>query len=63
MSSVTEQMLIHAQEFDVRLDSTEQLIHEIHREVMQKLLDLQDRLDMIEFLVRETQARITDSHE
>ena len=63
MSSVTEQMLIHAQEFNTRLDSTEQLIHEIHREVMQKLFDLQDRIDMIEFLTREMQARITDRNE
>ena len=63
MSSVTEQMLIHAQEFNTRLDGTEQLIHAIHREVMQKLFDLQDRIDMIEFLARETQARITNSNE
>ena len=53
MSSVTEQMLIHAQEFNVRLDSTEQLIHEIHREVMQKLLEIQDRLDLLELRIRE----------
>mgnify|MGYP003655124037 CR=1 FL=1 len=61
MSSVTEQMLIHAQEFNVRLDSTEQLIQEIHKEIMSKLFDLQDRLDMQEFLLRELQARMKDT--
>jgi len=53
MSGVTEQMLIHAQEFNVRLDSTERLIHEIHSEVIAKLIDLQDKLDVLEFRLRE----------
>ena len=53
MSSVTEQMLIHAQEFNVRLDETERLIQEIHREVMKKLLDIQDKIDMLEFRLKE----------
>ena len=61
MSGVTEQMLIHAQDFTVRLDSTEQLIQEIHKEVMGKLFDIQDRLDMQEFLLRELDARLKDT--
>ena len=53
MSSVTEQMLIHAQEFNVRLDSTEKLIQDIHSEVIEKLIDLQDKLDLLEFRLKE----------
>ena len=53
MSSVTEQMLIHAQEFNVRLDSTEKLMHEIHQEVTKRLVDLQDKIDMLEFRLKE----------
>ena len=53
MSSVTEQMLIHAQEFNVRLDITEKLMTEIHQEIMQKLLDIQDKVDLIEFRLKE----------
>ncbi len=53
MSSVTEQMLIHAQEFNTRLDITEKLMHEIHQEVMQKLLDIQDRIEVIEIKLKE----------
>ena len=49
MSSVTEQMLIHAQEFNVRLDSTEQLITSIHEEIVQKLMVISDTLDLIDF--------------
>lgn len=53
MSSVTEQMLIHAQEFNVRLDETERLIHEINQEMSKKLEDIQDKLDLLEFRLKE----------
>lgn len=53
MSSVTEQMLIHAQEFTMRLDATERLMHDIHQEVMKKLLDIQDKIDLVEFRLKE----------
>ena len=53
MSSVTEQMLIHAQEFNVRLDRTEKLMHEIHQEVTKRLIDLQDKVDLLEFRLKE----------
>ena len=52
MSSVTEQMLIHAQEFNVRLDSTEQLITSIHEEIVQKLMVISDTLDLIDFRLK-----------
>ena len=52
MSGVTEQMLLHAQEFNTRLDITEKLMHEIHQEVMQKLVDLQDKIDLVEFRLK-----------
>jgi len=53
MSGVTEQMLIHTQEFNIRLDSTERLMHETHQEVMQKLIDIQDKIDLLEFRLKE----------
>tara|TARA_R110000765_G_scaffold222444_1_gene326540 strand:+ start:800 stop:973 length:174 start_codon:yes stop_codon:yes gene_type:complete len=53
MSSVTEQMLLHAQEFNTRLDITGKLMLELHQEVMQKLLDVQDRLDLVEIRLKE----------
>ena len=53
MSSVTEQMLIHAQEFNVRLDRTEDLIHQIHEEVIRKLIGIQDVMDLIDFRLKE----------
>ena len=53
MSSVTEQMLIHAQEFNVRLDETERLIHEINQEMSKKLEYIQDKLDLLEFRLKE----------
>ena len=53
MSSVTEQMLIPAQEFDTRLDSTEQLLQDIRQEVMSRLLDILDKVELIEFILKD----------
>ena len=53
MSSVTEQMLIHVQEFNVRLDGTDQLIQEINRDILQRLIEIQDKLDLLEFRLNE----------
>jgi len=53
MSSVTEQMLIHVQEFNVRLDGTDQLIQEINRDILQRLIEIQDTLDLLEFRLNE----------
>ena len=53
MSGVTEQMLIHAQEFDTRLDSTEQLLQDIRQEVLTRLLEILDKVELIEFMIKD----------
>jgi len=53
MSSVTEQMLIHAQEFNTRLDSTEQLMREIKQEVLARLIEILDKVDLVEFMIKD----------
>ena len=53
MSSVTEQMLIHAQEFTMRLHETENLMHSIHKEIMKTLIEMQDKIDLLEFLLKD----------
>ena len=51
--SVTEQMLIHAQEFNTRIDSVEVLVKEQTRKIDSLLLDLKDKLDILEVLMLE----------
>ena len=51
--SVTEQMLIHAQEFNTRIDSVEVLVKEQTRKIDSLLLDLKDKLDLLEVLMLE----------
>tara|TARA_R110000824_G_scaffold175297_2_gene353670 strand:+ start:68 stop:268 length:201 start_codon:yes stop_codon:yes gene_type:complete len=53
VSSVTEQMLIHAQEFDTRLDGTEQLIQDIRQEVTSRLINILDKVELIEFMLKD----------
>ena len=53
MSGVTEQMLIHAQEFNTRLDGTEQLILEMRQEVLTRLIELLDKVELIEFMIKD----------
>ena len=51
--SVTEQMLLHAQEFNTRIDSVEVLVKEQTRKIDSLLLDLKDKLDILEVLMLE----------
>ena len=51
--SLTEQMLIHAQEFNTRIDSVELLVKEQTRKIDSLLLDLKDKLDILEVLMLE----------
>ena len=53
MSGVTEQMLIHAQEFNTRLDGTEELILDLRQEVMSRLLEILDKVELIEFMLKD----------
>ena len=55
MSGVTEQMLIHAQEFNTRLDGTEELILDLRQEVMSLLLEILDKVELIEFMIKDRQ--------
>jgi len=55
MSGVTEQMLIHAQEFNTRLDGTEELILDLRQEVMSRLLEILDKVELIEFMIKDRQ--------
>ena len=55
MSGVTEQMLIHAQEFNTRLDGTEELILDLSQEVMSRLLEILDKVELIEFMIKDRQ--------
>ena len=51
--SVTEQMLIHAQEFNTRIDQVETLNVERYNEVMNILVDILDRLEVLEIRLKE----------
>ena len=51
--SVTEQMVIHAQEFNVRIDQLEKLSVSNHQELMGIIFDLSDKIDMLEFRIKE----------
>ena len=55
MSGVTAQMLIHAQEFNTRLDGTEELILDLRQEVMSRLLEILDKVELIEFMIKDRQ--------
>tara|TARA_R110002020_G_scaffold444664_1_gene656298 strand:- start:70 stop:243 length:174 start_codon:yes stop_codon:yes gene_type:complete len=51
--SVTEQMLIHAQEFNSRIDSIEVLVQDQTRRIDNLLMDLREKLDILEVLMLE----------
>ena len=53
MSSVTEQMLIHSQEFDTRLDSIEQRMQDIRQEIIAHLINISDTVELIEFMIKD----------
>ena len=46
-------MLIHAQDFNIRMDNHEQLIREIRQELMRYLVDILDRVEVIEYKLKE----------
>ena len=51
--SVTEQMLIHAQEFNSRIDSIEILVQDQTKRIDNLLMDLREKLDILEVLMLE----------
>jgi len=51
--SVTEQMVLHAQEFNVRINQSEQLAILNHQELMQRVLDLIDKVDVLQIRIEE----------
>ena len=51
--SVTEQMVIHAQEFNTRINQIEHLAIDNHKELLQILIDLVDKVDVLEIRLKE----------
>ncbi len=51
--SVTEQMMIHAQEFNSRIDSIELLVQDQTKRIDNLLQDLKEKLDILEVLMLE----------
>ena len=51
--SVTEQMILHAQEFNVRINQLEQLEIINHRELLGLVIDLMDKVAVVEIRLRE----------
>ena len=51
--SVTEQMVLHAQEFNVRIDQIEKLAIVNHQELMGYVIDLIDKIDVLLIRIEE----------
>ena len=51
--SVTEQMILHAQEFNVRINQLEQLEIINHKELLGLVIDLMDKVAVLEIRLRE----------
>ena len=51
--SVTEQMILHAQEFNVRINQLEQLEIINHKELLGLVIDLMDKVAVVEIRLRE----------
>ena len=54
--SVTEQMVLHAQDFNVRIDQIERLAIVNHRELLTIVFDLLDKVDVLEIRLKEIHA-------
>ena len=54
--SVTEQMVIHAQDFNVRINQIEQLAITNHKVLSQILIELVDKIDVLEIHLKELHA-------
>ena len=51
--SVTEQMVIHAQEFNTRVNQIEQLAIQNHQELVNMIYELIDKVDVLEVRLRD----------
>ena len=51
--SVTEQMVIHAQEFNTRVDQIEVLAINNHKQLYELIIELLDKIDLLEFRITE----------
>lgn len=54
--SVTEQLVLHAQEFNVRINQVEQLEIQNHKELMTFIIELLDKIEVLEIRVKEIHA-------
>ena len=55
--SVTEQMVLHAQEFNVRIDQIEKLAVVNHQELMGYVIDLLDKIDVLQIRIEDLQSQ------
>ena len=53
--SVTAQMVLHAQEFNVRIDQIEQLAIINHQELMNYVVNLLDKIDVLHIHIEDLQ--------
>tara|TARA_Y100000310_G_scaffold147661_1_gene146892 strand:- start:2175 stop:2354 length:180 start_codon:yes stop_codon:yes gene_type:complete len=51
--SVTEQMVIHAQEFNIRIDQIERLALVNHKELIDLVYELVDKVSVLEIRMKE----------
>ena len=51
--SVTEQLVLHAQEFNTRIDQIEHLATANHKELMHFVYELMDKVAVLEIRMRE----------
>lgn len=54
--SVTEQMVIHAQDFNVRIDQIERLAVVNHKEMLGIIIDLLDKVEVLDIHLKEIHA-------
>ena len=54
--SVTEQLVLHAQEFNVRINQVEQLGIQNHKELLTLVIELLDKIEVLEIRVKEIHA-------
>jgi len=55
--SVTEQMVLHAQEFNVRINQIEQLAIANHQELMRFVIELMDKVEVLQIRIEEIQRK------
>ena len=55
--SVTEQLVLHAQEFNTRIDQIERLAIANHQEIAERIFDLVDKVEVLRIRIEELQRQ------